>query len=440
MRNTWLIIQREYLERVRQRSFLVLTLLLPAIIVGAFVIPSKLSKMKNSKTQRLVVVTSTPQFGEIVRQQLVPNTKPGEQASADAAKDDKDKDADDDDKPSRDYAIEVDSNSSEAERTALRNRVTSGDIDGYLWLSDDAVAARKVTYYGRETGGFIEKSWLRGQLDRAILLKELAQRGVGGAQADELLKPVKLETMHLEAGRETKANDRGAFFAVLIMVMLLYMAVIFYGVSVMRAVLEEKNSRVMEVMLSSATSTELMAGKLIGVGAVGLTQIGIWIVMAGVYALPALAASASTGEIRIAPLTLGAFALFFLFGYFLYSTIYAAVGAVITSEQEGQQLQFIILLPLILAVFMMGPVMRAPDSPVAVWTSMVPFFSPVLMYVRIAVQPPPVWQIALSLVLLVGTIAAILILCARIYRIGILMYGKRPTLPEIVKWLKYAKG
>jgi ABC-2 type transport system permease protein len=89
---------------------------------------------------------------------------------------------------------------------------------------------------------------------------------------------------------------------------------------------------------------------------------------------------------------------------------------------------------------MMGPVMRAPDSPVAVWTSMVPFFSPVLMYVRIAVQPPPVWQIALSLVLLVVTIAGILILCARIYRIGILMYGKRPTLPEIVKWLKYAKG
>jgi ABC-2 type transport system permease protein len=318
--------------------------------------------------------------------------------------------------------------------------VTSGDIDGYLWLSDDAVAARKVTYYGRETGGFIEKSWLRGQLDRAILLEELAQRGVGGAQADELLKPVKLETMRLEAGRETKANERGTFFAILIMVMLLYMAVIFYGVSVMRAVLEEKNSRVMEVMLSSATSTELMAGKLIGVGAVGLTQIGIWIVMAGVYALPALAASASTGEIRIAPLTLAAFALFFLFGYFLYSSIYAAVGAIITSEQEGQQLQFIILLPLIVAVFMMGPVMRAPDSPVAVWTSMVPFFSPVLMYVRIAVQPPPVWQIALSLLLLVVTIAGILILCARIYRIGILMYGKRPTLPEIVKWLKYAKG
>ncbi|MFZ0957108.1 MAG: ABC transporter permease [Candidatus Sulfotelmatobacter sp.] len=438
--NTWLIIKREYLERVRQRSFIVLTVLLPAIVGGAFFIPAKLSSMKSSKTQHLVVVTSDLKFGEIVRQQLLPSAKTDdEKASADKTKEDKDdKDVDDDDKSSNNYIIDVDSTPTEAERTALQNRVTSGDIDGYLWLSDDAVNARKITYEGRESSGFTEKSWLSGQLDRAILLRELAQRGVSGDQADVLLKPVKLEMVRLKGGHETKANDKGMFFAILIMVMLLYMAVIFYGVSVMRAVLEEKNSRVMEVLLSSATSTELMAGKLIGVGAVGLTQIGIWIAMASVYVLPALAASASAGEIHIAPLTLVAFALFFLLGYLLYSSVYAAVGAVITSEQEGQQLQFIILLPLILAVFMMGPVMRAPDSPIAVWTSMVPFFSPILMYVRIAIQPPPAWQIALSLLLLVATIAGILVLCARIYRIGILMYGKRPTLPEIMKWLKYA--
>jgi len=440
--NTWLIIKREYLERVRTRSFLVLTLLLPAIMAGAFIIPAKLSSMKSAQTQRLVVVTSTPQFGEIVRQQLV--AKP-DGATTVADKEDKDKDDDDKDlgkadESSRNYAIEIDSNSSDAERTALQNRVDAGNIDGYLWLTDDAVAARKVTYYGRQAGGFMEKSWLAGQLDHAILLQELAQRGVGGAQANALLKPVKLETIRVEAGHETKSNGQAMFFAVFAMVMLLYTAVIFYGVSVMRAVLEEKNSRVMEVLLSSATSTELMAGKLIGVGAVGLTQIGIWIVMAAVYAFPALAASVSTGEIRIPPLTLAAFALFFLLGYLLYSSVYAAIGAVITSEQEGQQLQFIILLPLIISVFMMGPVMRAPDAPIAVWTSMVPFFSPVLMYLRIAVQTPPLWQIALSLLLLVATIAGFLFLCARIYRIGILMYGKRPTLPEIVKWLQYAKG
>jgi ABC-2 type transport system permease protein len=445
--NTWLIIKREYLERVRTRSFLVLTLLLPAIMAGAFVIPAKLSSMKSTQTQRLVVVTSTPQFGEIVRRQLV--AKPDNAASGtgkekdknkEKEKDDDDKDLGKEDESSRTYSIEVDSNSSNAERAALRNRVDAGDIDGYLWLTNDAVATRKVTYYGRQAGGFMEKSWLVGRLDNAILLQEFAQRGITGTQADALLEPVNLETIRVEAGHETKANGQAMFFAVFAMVMLLYTAVIFYGVSVMRAVLEEKNSRVMEVLLSSATSTELMAGKLIGVGAVGLTQIAIWIVMAAVYAFPALAASASTGDIRIPPLTLAAFALFFLLGYLLYSSVYAAIGAIITSEQEGQQLQFIILLPLIISVFMMGPVMRAPDAPIAVWTSMVPFFSPVLMYLRIAVQTPPLWQIALSLLLLVVTIAGFLFLCARIYRIGILMYGKRPTLPEIVKWLQYAKG
>jgi ABC-2 type transport system permease protein len=436
--NIWLIIKREYLERVRQRSFIVLTVLLPAIVGGAFFIPAKLSSMKSSKTQHLVVVTSDQKFGEILRQQLLSAKTDDEKTGANKSKEDKDdKDSDDDNKSSNNYTIDVDSTPGETER-ALQNRVSSGDIDGYLWLSDEALDARKVKYEVRESSGVMEKSWLSGQLDRAILLRELAQRGVSGDQADVLLKPVKLDVVQLKGGHETKANDKGMFFAILIMVMLLYMAVIFYGVSVMRAVLEEKNSRVMEVLLSSATSTELMAGKLIGVGAVGLTQIGIWITMASVYVVPALAVSASTGEIHIAPLTLVAFALFFLLGYLLYSSVYAAVGAVITSEQEGQQLQFIILLPLIIAVFMMGPVMRAPDSPIAVWTSMIPFFSPILMYVRIAIQPPPAWQIAASLLLLVATIAGILILCARIYRIGILMYGKRPTLPEIVKWLKYA--
>jgi len=172
LRNTWIIIKREYLERVRQRSFIVLTLLLPAIMIGAFVIPAKLSSMKSSKMKRLVVVTSTPQFGEMVRKQLLADNKPDEETSG--PEKEKDKEADYEDKPGRDYAIEVDANATDAERIALRNRVNSGDIDGFLWLSEDAVAARKVTYYGRESSGFMEKSWLQDQLDRAILLQELA--------------------------------------------------------------------------------------------------------------------------------------------------------------------------------------------------------------------------------------------------------------------------
>jgi ABC-2 type transport system permease protein len=229
------------------------------------------------------------------------------------------------------------------------------------------------------------------------------------------------------------------FFLIIGMVMLLYAAFLFYGISVMRSILEEKNTRILEVLLSSATSTELMTGKLLGVGAVGLTQMIIWMVMAGTLALPSLAMYPSLSGIHVSPFALAAFVTFFLLGYLLYSAIYAGIGAIVTTEQEGQQLQIVVVLPLIIAVFIMGPILHAPDSPIALWTSMIPFLSPLLMFARIAVQPPPAWQIGLSLVLLIATIAGILVLSARVYRVGVLMYGKRPTLPEIVKWLKYAK-
>jgi ABC-2 type transport system permease protein len=254
-----------------------------------------------------------------------------------------------------------------------------------------------------------------------------------------VLKPVKVEAIRIERGQETKDSSGKKLLEVVVMVMLIYMAVLLYGISVMRSVLEEKNSRVMEVLLSSATSTELMIGKIFGVGAVGLTQIVVWAVMAGVFALPSLAMSVDLSQLQVSPGVLVAFAGFFLLGYLLFSALYAAIGAITTTEQEGQQLQFIIVIPLVISVFMLNSAVKTPDAPAVVWLSMVPFLSPVLMYARIVIQTPPLWQIALSLFLLIATIAGLLALCARIYRVGILIYGKRATLPEILKWLKYAK-
>ncbi|HLK34690.1 MAG TPA: ABC transporter permease [Terriglobales bacterium] len=433
MRNVWLIIRREYLERVRTRSFVVLTLLLPAIMALGFVLPVRLASMNTGKPEHLVLVVSSQQFGELVRGQLL-----SPKSSADD--DDTGEQVTRDRRSAARYLIDLDVHPNSAENETLRSRLAAGTIDGYLWLTDAAVQAKKVVYTGRNMAGLTERSWLSDSIGRALVAQQLAARGVASDQVDQLLQPVQVETVRVSHGKAGKSDDRAMFFAVFAMVMLLYVAVIFYGVSVMRSVLEEKNTRIMEVLLSSTTSTQLMAGKLLGVGAVGLTQIGIWIVLAGMIALPSLAFYPSLSEIRISPAALASFVLLFLLGYLLYSAVYAAIGAVVTTEQEGQQLQFIIVLPLIIAVFLMGPVMRAPDAPLAVWTSMIPFFSPVLLYLRIAVQPPPAWQIVLSLALLAGTIAGMLLVCARIYRVGVLMYGKRPTLPEIMKWLKYAKA
>jgi ABC-2 type transport system permease protein len=382
----------------------------------------------------LVVVTSTPQFGEMVRQRFL-------SATTDTDQDDEDSpDANTKKKPEEEYSIDVDANPTEAERAVLRDKVSSEAIDGYLWLSDDAIASGKVTWTSRNMAGFGERSHLSAILNRILQYQRLSANGLTTDKAEQLLRPVKVEAVRLEHGKESKGGGGGKFLEVVVMVMLLYMAVLLYGISVMRSVLEEKTSRILEVLLSSATSTQLMTGKLLGVGAVGLTQILVWVVIAGVFALPAMAMQPSFSELQIPIGVLLAFAIFFLLGYLLYSTMYATIGAITTTEQEGQQLQFFIVIPLVLSVFMLAPVVRSPDAPLVVWLSMVPFFAPVLMYARIVVQTPPLWQIALSLSLLIATIAGLLVLCARIYRIGILIYGKRPNLPEILKWLKYAKA
>lgn len=433
MRNIWLIIRREYLERVRTRSFLILTLLVPGIMTVVMMLPAKLATM-GEKTQRLVVVTSTPQFGEMVRQRFL-------SATTDTDQDDEETpDSPGKKNPEEEYRIDVDANPTEAERAVLRDKVSSEAIDGYLWLSDDAIASGKVTWTSRNMAGFGERSHLSAILNRILQYQRLSANGLTTDKAEQLLKPVKVEAVRLEHGKESKGSGGGKFLEVVVMVMLLYMAVLLYGISVMRSVLEEKTSRILEVLLSSATSTQLMTGKLLGVGAVGLTQILVWVVIAGVFALPAMAMQPSFGELQIPIGVLLAFAIFFLLGYLLYSTMYATIGAITTTEQEGQQLQFFIVIPLVLSVFMLAPVVRSPDAPLVVWLSMVPFFAPVLMYARIVVQTPPLWQIALCLALLIATIAGLLVLCARIYRIGILIYGKRPNLPEILKWLKYAKA
>jgi len=285
-----------------------------------------------------------------------------------------------------------------------------------------------------------EKAWLSDSVNQIVQQQELSKQGLTAIQSAELLKPVKVDAIRIERGRETKSSGSSRFLEITIMVMLIYVAVLLYGISVMRSVLEEKTSRIMEVLLSSATSTELMTGKILGVGAVGLTQIVVWTVMGGVIALPSLAAQPNFGDLQLSPLMMVSFVLYFLLGYLLYSTMYATIGAITTTEQEGQQLQFLIVMPLVLSVFMLMPVIRTPDSATMVWLSMVPFFAPIVMYARIVIQTPPLWQIGLSLVLMVVTIAGLVVLCARIYRVGVLIYGKRANLPEIMKWLKYAKA
>jgi ABC-2 type transport system permease protein len=225
--------------------------------------------------------------------------------------------------------------------------------------------------------------------------------------------------------------------------MVLYLTLVVYGMATMRSVLEEKTTRIVEILASSARPFQLLIGKILGVAGVGFTQYLIWTLAGalistyGAAVAAAFRPGASVQQFHF-PLSLLIYAvLFFLAGYFLYASLYAAVGAMVSSEQEAQQVQLPVTLVIVAAFVLYPTVMRDPASRLAVIVSLVPFLSPILMIIRIALQTPPFWQIALSLALSMATTVGVVYFAAKIYRVGILMYGKRPSLAELLQWLKY---
>jgi ABC-2 type transport system permease protein len=271
-------------------------------------------------------------------------------------------------------------------------------------------------------------------ISQALQRELLMKKGLTEAEIESAQQTIQLEAQPLTG---SGASLQSTFFAIIFLITVLYISVLLHGINVSQAVVEEKSSRVMEVMLATARAEELMAGKVLGVGAVGLTQIGLWGIASMIY--PALGQASGAFDIRnVVPFgVLIYFPVFFLLGYTLYSSLYAALGAMVNSQQEAQQLQQLVALPLLVPLFLIGYIIQYPDSILAVAASLFPLTAPLIMFARIARQAAPAWQIAVSIGLQLVTIYGTILLCARIYRIGILMYGKKPTLPEILKWIKY---
>ena len=429
MRNIWIIARREYLERVKTKSFLIMTILIPVLMACATILPSILMMKGGSESRHLVVVASDPATGENIRQELSKSAKeesnpPQESSSLKR-----------NNAPVKlNLTVDVSTDTSDAERAALTEKVKQKQLDGVVFATQDALASRKVAFVTRDISGLVAQEQIRSSVTQAVRRSFLKEKGLSDAEVDNVLQPVALETQSPTGA----GNPVAVFFTIFSLVMIMYITVLLYGINVMRAILEEKTSRVMEVMLATAKPTEMMAGKILGVGAVGLTQIAIWGFTAALYtSFGVVSAGFSLKGILTLKLLLY-FGLFFLLGYILYSTLCAAIGAMVNSEQEAQQLQFVVMLPLIISVVIMTGITQAPNGTTAIWASLFPLTAPLIMFLRIALQPPPMWQIVLSIVLMLATAYGLVALCARIYRVGILMYGKRPTLPEILKWLRYA--
>lgn len=332
--------------------------------------------------------------------------------------------------------VKIDGRPVEAIKSELNERVRNQELDGFVILPATLLSSGTAEFYGRNTGDWFTKEHLEDALSQAVREQRLAEAKIDIKIVRDLSKPVNLQSIKVGTAGEEKDSGEG-FILVFATGFIIYLTILMYGQIVLGAIIEEKETRIAEILFSSVKPFTLMTGKLIGVSLVALTQLAVWAI--AFIAFVTFAAKGLPINIpRIAPVVFVYFGLFFLLGYFIYSTIYALIGSMVTTAQEGGQLAMPVILLLVVGFYLAFPVIRSPDSTFAFWVSMFPFFSPITMLVRIVTQTPPFWEIALSLLIGFATVVLLTWLAGRVYRIGMLMYGKKASIPEVLRWMRQA--
>jgi ABC-2 type transport system permease protein len=422
MHNVWLIARREYIERIRTRGFLITTIMIPAIMAGFIFGGTFLSSGERPDTH-IAVVSSDTQLAldlqaELQQQPLVPGAQP---------------------RAIRHPRLMVDAMDIGPDtRSVVDQELQSGDLDGYLWIAPAITPGARptFTFTPRSSEQDSIRSILAAALGTVLLREQLAHRGIVAADADTMLQPVEIVAAHLPR----REDHQSAEVSVTVLFFLMYMVIMLYGMNVARSIIEEKTSRIFEVMLATIRPAEMMAGKIIGVGSVGLTQVALWLAVGLLLARSPMATHLAGHSLQI---TLTGpqvvyFFIYFILGYVFYSSIAAALGAMTNSEQELQQLNMFLILPLAFCFVMLKNVLETPDGTLARVLALIPPFTPLLMYLRVCLGHPSPFEVIASIVLTSASIYAIIWVTSRIYRIGVLMYGKRPNIVEILRWLRYS--
>jgi ABC-2 type transport system permease protein len=434
MNKILLVIQREYFTRIQKKSFWIASLLGPLLITAIYAVPIWLA-MQDKEVKRVEILDESGLF---------------------QTKDLVDK--------------EVEFKLVNKPAAELKSTFSKDGFTAFVHLPSDILAhAKDIKIYSEKNLSLPLKSSIERVIEkkvRAILMKDA---GIASEVYEKTQIEVSSETITVsEKGDETSSSSGGAMILAGVMGMLLYITLLLYGSQVMNGVIEEKSSRIIEVIISSIKPYQLMLGKILGVGMVGLTQFLLWIVLT--FGLSQVASTFYTVspvkqkveqmkkvdpevakkmddaspmaevtkviESTNIPLVVGGFLFYFLFGYLLYSSLFAAIGSAVESVAEAQQFTFIVMLPIIMAFIMAQFTMQDPDSTMAFWASMIPFTSPINMMVRLP-YGVPAWELATSMTLLVLGFLGCSWVSARIYRVGILMYGKKITVKEMAKWLFY---
>jgi len=329
-----------------------------------------------------------------------------------------------------------------ATKEALRQEVLSKKIDGYLVLDPSLIEKDRIEYYSGNVSEYVAQNQLERAVNHVLLKERIERRGLPADLSSELERHADLRPFKVTKAGATEEKG-AALFTVLIFMIILYTTFLMYGMQNMKGVIDEKTNRIVEVIIASVRPTELMIGKIVGIGLVGLTQYLIWSLIAMNLTLPAIAGILTTPESGIPQIPISMilyFILFFVFGYFLYASIYTAIGAPFNTDQEAQQLSMVPMFFIVSVWAFFPSLMNNPNGGVAIFASLFPLTSPLAMFLRTSMGQPPGWQVALSIVLLIASTLLIAWVAGRVYRVGILMYGKKPTIPEIARWVRYRPG
>ena len=418
MRKVLAVIRREFVERVRQRWFWVMVLLGPLFFGAVFILPTLLTGRGGVK--HIVVVDATSStFGAELTARL--------------------------DRESLFVAVRVPAGPRTID--SLTGAVDRKEIDGFLSVSDASVDSGKVTYRASNVSSFVTIGTLDHVITEMVNATRLEREGVNPNLVAKARIQIDLDTKKISGGKATGESAAQSFSLAYFMGIILYMAILIYGINVMSSVLEEKTTKIVEVLVSSLRPFQLLLGKVIGVGAVSIFQFLIWGLSARLlmsqrrHLLGERGLGDAGAVFQIPHVTAGTaavFAAYFLGGFLLYSSMFAAVGAMSSNEQEARQAQQPVTMLLILSFISMFAMLNDPGSTLSVTLSLIPFSSPIAMPVRWAAGSLPLSEVALSLGILFVSIMGVTWVAARIYRVGILMTGKRPNLKELVRWVRTA--
>jgi ABC-2 type transport system permease protein len=448
MNKMFAVLKREYLQAVRKKSFIIITLTMPILMAGLMFIPSLIA-MKGLGERNVVVVDGTGRLQEAVEQPDA--AAPGRQ-KGDAQSDlEKLAERSQSRTPMGNihtrYVSAEGADPREAAQPYLdrmSEKAKEDPIDGVLVVPSTVFESSEatITYFSRSSTDLMAQERLGRRINDEIQRSRLTERGIDESEIGTILRRVRVDAVQLTRAGEEKRGGELNFLIGFLFVILLMMPSLIYGTEVMRGIVQEKTDRVVEVLVSSLTPMQLLSGKILGLALVGLTQLAVWLVMGGALGAYWAGIAAVATDVNIfqflRPAVFVYFVVFFLLAYLIYVSFYAIAGAVCNSEKEAQQFVTPVMLVLMIPWFLMMPIIMNPDSSLSVGLSLIPFFAPITMFVRLLVSEVAFWQVLTAIGLSIGTIWVLFWITAKIFRVGILSYGKRPTIPELWKWMKVA--